>query len=206
MNRIFLLSPANCSGKRAFYLLRDTARFGLALRLREGKASLADVFSFMSGLYFKGKVAYARAFGRHQHAESAALVILPGRGLVPLERIVTVRQLRAVAKVPVDLKVDSYARTLRRDARRLARGLSSQCQVILLGSIATKKYTKVLVPILGVHLHYPAEFEGIGDMSRGALMLRRAASGQELTYVRDRFESDSSRRRKHGRPGFMQVI
>jgi hypothetical protein len=35
----------------------------------------------------------------------------------------------------------------------------------------------------GDRLLFPMEFVGRGDMSRGGLMLRCAAAGQQLTYV-----------------------
>ena len=43
--------------------MSDRATFDLAVRLRgPGGAALGEVFSFMSGLYFRGKLAYARTF------------------------------------------------------------------------------------------------------------------------------------------------
>ena len=63
--RIFLLSPAHCGGKRAELLLNDRASFSLAVRLRsEAGATLGEAFSFLSGLYFRGKLAYADHFAR----------------------------------------------------------------------------------------------------------------------------------------------
>ncbi|HEY6929256.1 MAG TPA: hypothetical protein VJA66_06235, partial [Thermoanaerobaculia bacterium] len=63
--RIFLLSPASCSGARARMLLRRQARFPLAERVRRPEgAPLGEVFSFLSGLYFRGKHTYAQAFAR----------------------------------------------------------------------------------------------------------------------------------------------
>src|SRR5690348_9480336 len=60
--RIFLLSPADSSGARARLVLREGARFELAMRLRDSGAPLGEIFCFMSGLYFRGNLAYARAF------------------------------------------------------------------------------------------------------------------------------------------------
>ena len=41
------------------------ARFELARRLARGHGPpLGEVFAFLSGLYFRGKLAYARAFAR----------------------------------------------------------------------------------------------------------------------------------------------
>src|ERR1051325_10991404 len=59
---LFLLSPARCDGRRALTLLSPRAEFPLAvqLRRREG-APLGEVFAFLSGLYFRGKLTYATA-------------------------------------------------------------------------------------------------------------------------------------------------
>ena len=64
----------------------------------------------------------------------------------------------------------------------LATRIGTQSQVVLLGSVASGKYVDVLLPILGTRLRYPTAFIGRGDMSRGGLMLRSAASGIELDY------------------------
>ena len=53
----------------------------------------------------------------------------------------------------------------------------------MLGSVATGKYVDVLRETLGERLHFPAEFVGRGDMSRGGLLLRAARSGVELAYA-----------------------
>ena len=61
--RIFLLSPANVNGRRGHQLLTATAQGVLAQRLRSAEgAALGEVFSFVSGLYFRGKLTYARRF------------------------------------------------------------------------------------------------------------------------------------------------
>jgi hypothetical protein len=58
MDRIFLLSPARTDGKRASMAMNPTAKFELARQLRSDVgASIGDVFSFLSGLYFRGKLA-----------------------------------------------------------------------------------------------------------------------------------------------------
>src|SRR3954447_25200988 len=62
LKQVFLLSPASCSGQRAAMLFNERAEFFLARQLRERGAPLGDVFSFLSGLYFRGKLSYARAF------------------------------------------------------------------------------------------------------------------------------------------------
>src|SRR4051812_30351510 len=85
--RIFLLSPANCGGRRAAMVLSPTASFRLASELRsDAGASLGDLFSFVSGLYFRGKLTYARRFAAPPDptdpvTAGGILVITPNVGL-----------------------------------------------------------------------------------------------------------------------------
>ena len=175
MARVFLLSPANASGERASMLLREAASFPLARAVRsEAGAPVGEVFSFLSGLYFRGKLAYARAFA------DRALVITPDRGLIPPETAVRVDDLRAMAAVPIDLREPRYRGPLERDAAALA---GRRGEVVLLGSVASGKYVDVLVGLLGARLLFPVDFVGRGDMSRGGLLLRCARAGAELAYV-----------------------
>jgi hypothetical protein len=184
VHRVFLLSPASCSGRRAAILLSDRARFELALALRsKAGAPLGDVFAFLSGLYFRGKLRYATAFARPPAGVEGVLVITSSRGLVPPIRPVRASTLRSFARVPVHLEEPRYCRPLERDARSLAALLDRDCEVVLLGSVATDKYTGVLAQAFGSRLRFPAEFVGRGDMSRGGLMLRSADAGSELSYV-----------------------
>jgi hypothetical protein len=184
MHRIFLLSPANCAGKRAGFLLRKEARSPLAQRLRSAEgATIGEVYTFMSGLYFRGKLAYARAFASPPDGCVGIQVIVPGLGLRPPDAVIDIDGLRAIARVPVDPKARSFTRPLRRDAADLAERLHSETAAVLLGSIATQKYLQPLRKVLGTRLRFPQEFIGRGDMSRGALMLRCAAEGRELTYI-----------------------
>jgi len=81
--RVFLLSPANAGGKRAQLLLRQAAQFDLALRLREHGLPLGEAFSFISGLYFRGKLAYAGAFAAPPEGVPGVLVITACGGLLP---------------------------------------------------------------------------------------------------------------------------
>src|SRR6478672_12160447 len=116
-SQIFLLSPANCSGQRAALLFNERAQFFLARRLRSDEgATLGEVFSFLSGLYFRGKLTYARAFARSA-AEIA--VITPGRGLVHPDSIVRLADLRQFAELPIDLTEPRYREPLARDAAAL---------------------------------------------------------------------------------------
>lgn len=182
--RIFLLSPASCSGKRASLLIREEASFPLALRVRgpEG-AELGEVFSFVSGLYFRGKLAYARAFGRSSGGVPPALVITPTRGMLAPEIRVTAGELREFASVSIGEQVERYRMPFESDARRLARALAPSDDVVLLGSVATGKYVDILLGALGPRLLFPSDFAGRGDMSRGGLLLRSASAGRELDYA-----------------------
>jgi hypothetical protein len=180
--RIFLLSPASLRGKRAKHLL-DGGESDLARRLRSARgASLGEVFAFVSSLYFRGKLAYARAFEAPPQDVPGALVIAPGLGLRPPEERVTAEGLRRVAAVPIDASDPRYRKPLEKDARDLAERAGPAPAVILLGSVATSKYADVLVPVFGSRLVFPAAFVGRGDMSRGGLMLRSAEEGRELEY------------------------
>src|SRR6186997_752981 len=87
--RVFLLSPANTGGIRSGYLLRENARFDLAIRLRLGTATIGEAYAFMSGLYFRGKIAYADAFRAAPPGVPHAAVIVPGIGLVPPDTTIT---------------------------------------------------------------------------------------------------------------------
>src|SRR6185295_1946030 len=103
MRRVFLLSPAHCGGKRAGLVLNEQATFDLATRLRAPRGvAIGDVFTFLSGLYFRGKLAYARHFACAPEGADGVLVITPTRGLVPPERPVTLAALREFATVDVD--------------------------------------------------------------------------------------------------------
>jgi hypothetical protein len=181
--RIFLLSPANCTGKRAGWLLSKDGASPLAQRLRADGATIVEIFTFMSGLYFRGKMAYARAFADPNAGYSGIQVIVPGLGLCPPDVKIDLPRLRAIARVRVDLEDRRYLAPLRRDAAVLAEHTDTADSVVLLGSLATPKYLEPLREILGARLCFPEEFIGRGDMSRGSLMLRCAAERRELTYV-----------------------
>jgi hypothetical protein len=187
--RIFLLSPANCGGNRARMVLSDRATFSLAARLRESEgAPIGEVFSFLSGLYFRGKLTYARAFAAPPEPQSAIsgagiFVITPTAGLRSADTLVTRNALLRFAAVDVDPADARYRRPLERSAGALAADIGTECDVVLLGSIASPKYVDVLLRIFAERLLFPAEFVGRGDMSRGGLMLRCAASGEQLTYI-----------------------
>jgi hypothetical protein len=189
LKRIFLLSPANLGGQRAQMMLSPKAEFDVArqLRTRDG-ATLGDVFSFVSGLYFRGKLAYARRFAQPPDPEDpivagGILVITSTSGLRAADVRVTHSSFRTFASGSIDIANAAYRDPLERSARALDDAIGADCDVVLLGSIASGKYVEVLQPIFGRRLLFPAAFVGRGDMSRGGLMLRSVAAGTELDYV-----------------------
>ncbi len=182
-HRVFLLSPADCAGKRARMLQSPAADHDLARRLQSPDgAPLGDVFAFISSLYFRGKLAYARAFARPPAGDAGAHVITPGDGLQPPERPLSAADIRHWAEIPVDAQEPRYSGPLLRDLEELAPRWADT-EVVLLGSVASAKYVELLTPLLGERLHFPADFVGRGDMSRGGLMLRCVEEGRELRYV-----------------------
>src|SRR5438874_3089882 len=183
-NRIFLLSPAYAGGERARMLLSERAKFDLARRLRSReRATLGEVFAFLSGLYFRGKLAYANAFARTAIGISGVQIITPTRGLVDAATKISLHDLLEFAGVDIHENDPRYREPLTRDARRLARKSSAECEVVLLGSIATGKYVDVLLENFQHRLLFPADFVGRGDMSRSGLLLRCAVDKTELPYV-----------------------
>jgi hypothetical protein len=183
-HRVFLLSPANSSGERMQMLLRPAAQFDLALRLRAGQATLGEAFEFTSGLYFRGKLLYARTFARPPEGVPGVLVIAPGAGLVPAEAPVDAAQIERLGKVPVDAADHRFRVPLEDAARLVLRALPPQAEIVLLGSIASAKYVDPLLGIFGERLLFPPCFVGRGDMSRGGLLLRSARAGTELEYAK----------------------
>ena len=185
-HRIFLLSPANTGGERAQLVFNPAARFELAqrLRTREG-VMMGEVFAFLSGLYFRGKLQYALTFTRPPEGVDGILVITSSRGLRPAWERTTLDTLRRFAEVPIDLREPRYTKPLLRDVRALAKTLAPhpEAEVVLLGSIASGKYVELLQAALGARLRFPSEFVGRGDMSRGGLLLRAVAASTELAYV-----------------------
>jgi hypothetical protein len=114
--------------------MRERSTIALASKLRDGHLTLGEAFSFMSGLYFRGKLAYTRAFGRH---DPPGLAITPTRGLLALESVVSVDLLREFAAVDVDAADHRYRTPLVESVERLKQSLSPDARVVLLGSIAT---------------------------------------------------------------------
>ena len=104
----------------------------LTARLANGGAPLGEVFTFMSSLYFRGKLAYANAFGR-------AYVIAPGRGLLPADLLIRVEDLRKMATVPVDEAEPAFTGPLVRDATALNRGIAPDDRVVQIGRASCRE-------------------------------------------------------------------
>src|SRR5258708_11396945 len=170
-HRVFLLSPANVSGLRGSLLLKDTTRSELADRLRDGGAPLGEIFSFISGLYFRGKLAYARAYADPPPGIPGVVVITASGGLVSPDRLFTLEGLREIVAGRLDTAESRYRLPLERDARLLRDRMGKRCEIVLLGSVATSKYVEPLLVIFGERLTFPVEFVRRGYMSRGCLLL-----------------------------------
>ena len=181
--RVFLLSPANAAGLRANLIVSERAKSPLAQRLRESRATLGEIFAFISGLYFRGKLTYAKTFVDPPAGLAGVYVITACGGLMPADTLLTAERLREISAVPIDASNPRYRLPLERDARLLHQLIGKNCEVVLLGSIATPKYVEPLLGVFGERLFFPAEFVGRGDMSRGGLMLRCARERVQLTYV-----------------------
>jgi hypothetical protein len=164
--------------------LRRGAGFEAARKLRgEGVPPLGELFTFLSGLYFRGKLAYARAFADPPASCPGIFVITPCRGLLAPETLITAADLRRFGETEIGEDVPAYMRPLSRDARRIAMSIKPDTEVVLLGSVASLKYLKVLLKWFGPRLKFPRDFVGRGDMSRGGLLLRHAHDRQELEYI-----------------------
>jgi hypothetical protein len=183
MRRVFLLSPANMNGIRAALLLGENGHSELACRLQREGAPLGELFSFMSSLYFRAKLAYARAFAVALPDLPGSFVITASAGLVSPDKLVSLERLREMSAINLDPSDARYRGPLERDSRMLLDLAGLGCEIVLLGSIATPKYVEPLVGIFGKQLVFPAEFIGRGDMSRGGLMLRCVQAGIPLTYI-----------------------
>ncbi len=186
--RVFILSPARLDGERAKMIFQPRSNFAVAsaLRTRTG-APIGEVYKFLSGLYFRGKLAYATRFAtaptKAEWMGSGALVITTNRGLVPAETRICLEHLEAFAETDIKETSAAFKKPLVRDAALVRDALGHDGEVVLLGSIASKKYVDPLLEVFGERLLFPSEFVGRGDMSRGGLLLRCVDASTELTYV-----------------------
>lgn len=186
---VFLISPARLDGIRAKAVLHPAGKGGKiaqGVRTRAG-LPIGDVFQMLSGLYFRGKLAYARRFARPPDSAawmgSGALVMTANRGLIPAETRVTIEHLEAFAETDIHHEERRFRAPLERDAALVRDALAPDGDVVLLGSVANAKYTAPLLAIFGDRLLFPSDFVGRGDMSRGGLLLRAVDANTELAYV-----------------------
>ena len=129
----FLLSPAHCGGRRAGWLLRPDSALPIAQDLRAGVLQLGPAFRFLSGLYFRGKLAYAERFGRPDRAgRPTTFVITPTQGLLLPSSPVSVELLGEFSAGDVSLENPDYRSALERDVSALASALGPSARVVLL--------------------------------------------------------------------------
>lgn len=185
-SKVFILSPARLDGVRAQYLFEGSGELARRLRAREG-APIGEVFTYLSSLYFRGKLAYASKFAipppDNDWLASGALVITQNRGLIDVKTRVCVEHLEAFAETDIHHQERAFRRPLERDAASLGQVIGSEGRVVLLGSVASKKYVEPLLAALGERLLFPSDFVGRGDMSRGGLLLRATDDNRELAYA-----------------------
>ncbi len=180
---VFLLSPANLSGPRAKLLFRESSQIDLVQRLRRSEATIGEVFTFVSGLYFRGKLTYATRFANPPKGFSGVRIITSASGLLHPDALVTLDWLRTTRDFAIEPNNPAYRDSLISDAQALCGVLSSATRIVLLGSIATPKYVIPLLEIFGSRLFFPSDFVGRGDMSRGSLLLRSARQDVQLPYT-----------------------
>ena len=181
--RVYLLSPAHAGGKRAAMLFNSNAKFDLAQRLRTTGVAIGEMYSFMSPLYFRGKLTYATKFANAPSGNPGSLVITPSRGLMRPESIVKLGDVSELQNERLVAENPRYRDALERDLRTLSEAIGRSARVVLLGSIATRKYIPLLAETLGDRLVVPRKFIGLGNMSRGALLLQCSRDGCELEYI-----------------------
>jgi hypothetical protein len=130
--------PANTSAIRRQLLLNSNSEFELAQRIRRQGAPLGELFSFISSLYFRGKLADAKA------GFPSTLVVTTSRGLLSPETVITLDDLLEMSAVSIDPGDARYRESLCQDARAGWRATTGS-QIVLLGSIAIGKYVDPLL-------------------------------------------------------------
>src|SRR5262249_39673089 len=138
-------------------------------------------------LFLRAKGSSARDYAAHKEVDNRIIgagvhVITTNAGLRSPDTRVTRSAIRQFAAEDIDPDNRAYRRPLEQSAKALRREIGD-CEVVLLGSIASPKYVDALLQIFGPRLLFPADFVGRGDMSRGGLLLRQAPANVELPYV-----------------------
>jgi hypothetical protein len=150
VHRIFILSPANSGGERARLIFNPKAGFDLARRLQRGeKAPVSEIFSFLSGLYFRGKLVYSTSFARPPVRLEGVYVITSNRGLIPVDEPLSLADLAEFGTVPIESNEPRYLEPLQEHAKKISKKCGANCEVVLLGSIGTNKYAEPLLEFFG---------------------------------------------------------
>ena len=185
--RVFLLSPATAHGPKASTLVEDPPRTPAARRLHmPGGMTLGALFTHLSGLYFTGKLAYAREFANAPSGlgSRGIHVVTFTHGLLDPETMVDPDMLRLFRAAGTSEPGGMQREQLEASARELARALGdTECDVILLGSVHSTKYTEILEPIFGERLRVPRDLVRRGHLQRGGLLLECVQSRRELDYI-----------------------
>jgi hypothetical protein len=182
-HRIVLLSPASLSGIRGRAVLEGRSSAAFMDALGGAGTPVGEVYAFISSLYFRGKRAYGERFARAPEGVHGVWVITPTRGLVRADAPVTLADLEEFASGSIEPAEARYREALRRTADGLRAALGEACDVVLLGSIASRRYLDPLAEVFGERLLVPETFAGRGDMRRGGLLLRCVDAGEELVYA-----------------------
>jgi hypothetical protein len=181
---VFLLSPADAGARRAAMLISPKSQFELALRLRSTGISLGEAYSFMSPLYFRGKLAYAAAFARPTKPNLAGIqVITPSKGLLTPGTTLNLAALQSLGADRIVHHDPGYRDPLQRDLALLSSAIDTHTRLVFLGSLASKRYLPHLLEGLGSRLLVPRLFPGMGNMQRGALLLGCVREQRQLEYV-----------------------
>src|SRR5581483_4589007 len=119
-----------------------------------------EFFAFVSALYFRGKLAYARRLARPPEADNPVVgagihIITPNAGLRSPDTPVTPAAVRGFARGEIDADNRRYRAPLESSARTLRAEIGADCEVVLLGSVASPKYVSVLTEIFGQRLLFP---------------------------------------------------
>jgi hypothetical protein len=101
-------------------LLNPHSKSELTQQLRTTGIPLDEAFSFMSSLYFRGKLAYATTFAKSVIGLPTTLVITPSRGLLRPETIVKIEDLADISAERIEVHNPKYRDPLERDLRLLS--------------------------------------------------------------------------------------
>jgi hypothetical protein len=162
--------------------MSPAAEFDLAQRLRQSGAPLGEVYRFISSLYFRGKLDYAEKF-QHPPCGVAGVQIITGAGLMLPQTVVTLGDLHRISATSIDAGNSEYRLPLDSHLWHLRNSVGPDVDIILLGSVATPKYITPIREVFGERLLFPRDFLGVGDMSRGGILLRCCEQGTELSYL-----------------------